>query len=85
MLLTVVGSVFWLLVQPRLRVETDLLDLLPRHPADKRIDSAVDAFSERLARKVLFLVGAADPGGGEHCSTRFRCIAVEILCVPVGA
>ena len=60
-LLAVVGGVFWLLVQPRLRVETDLLDLLPRHSSDQRIEGAVDSFSERLARKVIFLVGAQDP------------------------
>ncbi len=61
LLLAVVGGVFWGWVQPRLRVETDLLDLLPRHSSDQRIEAAVDTFSERLARKVLFLVGAADP------------------------
>ena len=60
-LLAVVSGVFWLIVQPRLQVETDLLNLLPRHSGDERIESAVDTFSERLARKVIFLVGAPDP------------------------
>ncbi|HEY4647146.1 MAG TPA: hypothetical protein VIH25_12820 [Steroidobacteraceae bacterium] len=57
-LLCLVGGVFVALVQPRLRVETDLLDLLPRHSADERIEAAIDRFSERLSRKVVFLVGA---------------------------
>ena len=61
LLLALVGAVFWLLVQPHLRVETDLLALLPRSASDRLTASAVDAFSERLARKVIFLVGAADP------------------------
>ena len=58
-------------VQPRLRVETDLLDLLPRHSSDQRIEAAVDTFSERLARKVLFLVGAADPSVASAAARAF--------------
>ena len=71
LLLAVVGGVFWGWVQPRLRVETDLLDLLPRHSSDQRIEAAVDTFSERLARKVLFLVGAADPSVASAAARAF--------------
>ncbi len=70
-LLAVVGGIFWLRVQPHLRVETDLLDLLPRPSSDQRIEAAVDAFSERLARKVLFLVGAADPSAASAAARAF--------------
>ncbi len=70
-LLALVGGVFWLLVQPRLRVETDLLALLPRSAADQRTASAVDAFSERLARKVVFLVGATDPAAASAAAHVF--------------
>ncbi len=70
-LLGVVSGVFWLWVQPHLRVETDLLDLLPRHPSDQRTEAAVDAFSERLARKVLFLVGATDPSAASAAARAF--------------
>lgn len=71
LLLALVGGVFWLLVQPRLRVETDLLALLPHSAADQRTASAVDAFSERLARKVIFLVGAADPAAASAAAHVF--------------
>jgi predicted exporter len=57
-LLGVVFGVFAGYVRPRLNVETDLLDLLPRHGADEQTETAIDTFSERLSRKVVFLVGA---------------------------
>lgn len=60
-LLALVGLVFGAYVRPRLHIETDLLDLLPRHRADQRIEAAIDTFSERLSRKVVFLVGASEP------------------------
>lgn len=59
-LLVLVGLVFGGYVQPRLQVETDLLDLLPRHTTDQRVEAAVDIFSERLSRKVVFLIGASE-------------------------
>lgn len=71
LLLAVVGIVFWVWVQPHLRVETDLLDLLPRHTSDQRIEAAVDTFSERLARKVLFLVGATDASAASTAARAF--------------
>lgn len=59
-LLALVATIFaW--VQPRLRVETDLLDLLPRVSGDAGVEAAIDAFATRLSRKVVFLVGADDP------------------------
>jgi len=60
-LLALVGLVFGGYVQPRLQVETNLLDLLPRHTTDQRVEAAVDIFSERLSRKIVFLVGTSEP------------------------
>lgn len=65
-LLAIVAATFaW--VQPRLRVETDLLDLLPRASGDAGVEAAIDAFATRVSRKVIFLVGADDAGS---CSGR---------------
>lgn len=71
LLLAIVSAVFWLLVQPRLRVETDLLDLLPRPAGGERIERAVDTFSERLARKVVFLVGATESAVASNAAHAF--------------
>ena len=70
-LLALVGVVFGVYVQPRLRVETDLLDLLPRHASDQRVEAAVDTFSERLSRKVVFLVGASEPSAASAAARAF--------------
>ncbi len=69
-LLALVAAVFSY-VQPRLRVETDLLDLLPRASGDARVGAAIDRFSTRLSRKVVFLVGSTDPGAAAGAATAF--------------
>ncbi len=72
-LLALVGLLFGGYVQPRLQVETDLLDLLPRHTTDQQVEAAVDTFSERLSRKVVFFVGASEPaiaGAAAHAFAR---------------
>lgn len=45
-------------VAPRLRIETDILALLPRAERDAQLDAALDAFTARLARRQIFLIGA---------------------------
>jgi predicted exporter len=52
--------VFGLSVLPNLRVETDILALLPRTQQDAALDDALDAFSGQLARRQLYLIGNAD-------------------------
>ena len=78
--------VFVGVVQPRLRVETDLLDLLPRHIADQRVENAIDRFSARLARKVLFLVGASEPQRAHAAAEAFApALTQNGAFVPAGA
>ncbi len=69
-LLAIVAATFaW--VQPRLRVETDLLDLLPRASGDAGVEAAIDAFATRVSRKVIFLVGADDAGAASAAAAAF--------------
>jgi predicted exporter len=69
-LLVLVAGVFSY-VQPRLRVETDLLDLLPRASGDAGVEAAIDAFATRLSRKVIFLVGAQEAGAASAAAAAF--------------
>jgi predicted exporter len=57
-LLVVLAGTFALRVAPRLQVQTDLLALLPAEETDTQLDAALDEVTARLARQVLFLVGA---------------------------
>ena len=58
-------------VLPHLKVETDILALLPTEQGDAAADAAIDAFSQRLARKQLFLVGAYTPAQARLAAQRF--------------
>jgi len=51
-------AVFALRVLPQPRIETDILALLPHAETSQEMDAALDAFSAKLARRQLFLVGA---------------------------
>lgn len=53
-------AVFALYVMPRLKVETDILALLPVAASDQASNSAIDRFSQALAGKIVLLVGTAD-------------------------
>lgn len=57
-LMAAVLAVFALRVLPDVRVETDILALLPRMQHDRDLDAALDAFSAQLARRQIFLVGS---------------------------
>lgn len=47
-------------VAPRMRVETSIFALLPQDRRDVAAEQALDAYTDRLSRNSLFLVGAAD-------------------------
>ena len=51
-------AVFAALVLPRLRIETDILALLPEAAADAAGNAAIDHFSQSLSARMVLLVGA---------------------------
>jgi len=60
-LLTVIMlAVFTLRVMPHLKIETDILALLPSEHSDAATSAAVDKFSNALTGKLIVLVGATD-------------------------
>lgn len=69
--LVALAAVFFLIVQPRLRVETDLLDLLPRDPAQSAVADRLARFASAGARRLLFLVGQPSPEVASEAATRF--------------
>ena len=58
-------------VLPHLKVETDILALLPSAQQDPAMDDALNAFSAQLARRQIFLVGASDLGDAKLAATSF--------------
>jgi predicted exporter len=69
-LLAVLGA-FAFRVLPNLRVETDILALLPQTRQDRDLDAALQAFSAELARKQIFLVGADSPEAARRAADAF--------------
>ncbi len=65
------AAVFFLIVQPHLRVETDLLDLLPRDRAQSAIADRLADFASAGARRLLILVGHPSPEVASTGATRF--------------
>ena len=70
LLLAVLGA-FGFRVLPDLRVETDILALLPQERQDRDLDAALQAFSAELARRQIFLVGADSPEGARRAADAF--------------
>ena len=54
-----------------LDTETDILALLPSAEHDPVVDGALRAFSDQAGRKVLFLIGAADPDTARAAAAGF--------------
>ncbi|HYM34351.1 MAG TPA: hypothetical protein VET48_03090, partial [Steroidobacteraceae bacterium] len=52
-------ALFVFRVLPSVKFETDILALLPNTQRDAAMDAALDAFSARIARTQIFLIGAA--------------------------
>jgi len=59
-LLALAAGVFFARVVPSLRVETDLLDLLPQARGESHLDEALEEFAAAFSHKILFLVGAPE-------------------------
>ncbi|HTP39203.1 MAG TPA: hypothetical protein VMI92_06470 [Steroidobacteraceae bacterium] len=64
-------AVFALYVMPRLKVETDILALLPVAADDRASNSAIDHFSQALAAKIVLLVGAPELEQARRAAQRF--------------
>ena len=64
-------SVFAIRVWPALKIETDILALLPSEQADVETSAAVERFSQALASKVLLLVGADDAEQAKQAAQAF--------------
>ena len=64
-------AVFALRVLPHIKVETDILALLPNAQQDAAMDDALNAFSAKLARRQIFLVGATDLADAKLAAASF--------------
>lgn len=58
-------------VLPDIRMETDILALLPQERQDRDLDEALQSFSRSLARKQLHLVGARSPEDARLAANAF--------------
>jgi predicted exporter len=70
-LMVAVLVLFALRVLPNLKVETDILALLPNAQQDAAMDAALNAFSAQLARRQIFLIGATDLADARLAATSF--------------
>ena len=69
--LLAIAAAFVLVVLPQLRVETDLLDLLPRSQAEGDLSDRLTRFATVNSRKVLFLVGHQAPEVAARAASAF--------------
>ncbi len=69
--LVVLAAVFAGVVVPRVQVQTDLLDLLPRSRAEGALADRLTQFAAANARKVLFLVGHPAPDVASVAASAF--------------
>ncbi|MGQ0618684.1 MAG: MMPL family transporter [Panacagrimonas sp.] len=58
-------------VRPNLRIETDILALLPADEHDAETGAALRAFGDTLSRRTLFLVGAPEAAQAREAARRF--------------
>jgi predicted exporter len=66
-----VGALFLVDVRPHLKIETDVLALLPADERDRALDEAARRFADGLSRRALFLVGAPSFAQAKSAATRF--------------
>jgi len=71
LLMLAVLALFAIRVLPNLKIETDILALLPNTQQDAEMDAALNAFSAQLARRQIFLVGAADLADAKLAAASF--------------
>jgi predicted exporter len=65
------GGFFVLRVQPALRVETDIMALLPATERDTTLEQTLRVFSARLGRDLVFLVGGGSFQDGVDAAQAF--------------
>lgn len=70
-LMLAMALLFGLRVLPSLRIETDILALLPSTQQSAAVDDALTALSAELARKQLFLIGARDNAIAKQAALAF--------------
>ncbi len=70
-LMLAVLAVFAVRVLPNIKVETDILALLPNAQQDPAMDEALNAFSAKLARRQIFLIGATDLADAKLAASSF--------------
>jgi predicted exporter len=70
LMLATLAVLAWRVI-PGLKVETDVLALLPQSRQDRDLDAALQGFSAALARKQIFLVGAATPEEARRAADAF--------------
>ncbi len=64
-------------VLPNLKIETDILALLPNAQQDPAMDAALNDFSAQLARRQIFLIGAADVADAKLAARSFARVLEE--------
>jgi predicted exporter len=64
-------ALFTLRVLPDPRIDTDILSLLPQAGQDRELDAALQAYSARLARRQIFLIGSESLDDAKLAATRF--------------
>lgn len=67
----VLSLAFLLLVRPQLRIDTDLLGLLPAAEQDVGANQALRSWSDNLGRRALFLIGAPDHAQARAAAAKF--------------
>ncbi|MBC7982857.1 MAG: MMPL family transporter [Candidatus Obscuribacterales bacterium] len=70
-LMLAVLAIFAFNVLPNLRIETDILALLPQTEADTEMSAALDTFAATLARKQIFLIAATDLDDAKKAAQAF--------------
>ncbi|HEY8538501.1 MAG TPA: MMPL family transporter [Steroidobacteraceae bacterium] len=76
-LMLVAFALFGARVLPNLKVETDILALLPSTQHDAAMDEALDAFSAKLARRQIFLIGANDLADAKLAAASFARVLAD--------
>ena len=64
-------AIFAVRVLPNLKIETDILALLPNTQQDAAMDAALNTFSAQLARRQIFLIGATDLADAKLAAASF--------------
>lgn len=70
-------AVFAVRVLPHLKIETDILALLPDAQQDAAMDEALNGFAAQLARRQIFLIGATDLADAKLAAASFARVLTD--------